>query len=115
MKKLVFLTLGSLIALAGCQSAGTSGATQSAALDGGPIDTGEYPKIGRIPVPETAQLGPSGSAALRSNLVSARASQNTGEPGPETYAEKLRRLRRIGVLHGNETLAEIEAAAAANN
>jgi hypothetical protein len=115
LKKLILLTLGSLIALAGCQSANTGSAAQSASLDGGPVDTGEYPKIGRIPVPETSQLGPSGTAALRSNLASARASQNTGEPGPETYAEKLRRLRKLGLLHGNETLAEIEATAAANN
>jgi hypothetical protein len=110
LKKLA--ALGLLLAMAGCQS---SSEPSSAALASGLSNTGEYPKIGRIPVPATSQLGPSGTAALRSNLADARASQNTGEPGPETYAEKLRRLRKIGVLHGNETLAEIEAKAAANN
>ena len=73
------------------------------------MNTGEYPKIGHIPVAETAQLGPEGSAALRNNLAAARASQNIGVAGPETYAEKMRRLRKLGLLHGQETLAEIEA------
>jgi hypothetical protein len=113
LKKIVFV--GLLICLAGCQSTPGEGEPSQAALDAGMSNTGEYPKIGRIPVPATSQLGPSGSADLRNNLTAARASQNTGEPGPETYAEKLRRLRKLGLLHGNETLAEIEAVAAANN
>jgi hypothetical protein len=109
LKRQMVLGLGLMIAFAGCQSDSASKSAPGAALADGPIDTGEYPKIGRIPVPETAQLGPSGTAALRSNLASARASQNTGAPGPETYAEKLRRLRKLGLAHGTETLAEIEA------
>jgi hypothetical protein len=107
LKRQLLLGLGLVIAMAGCQSATST--APNAALAGGPVDTGEYPKIGRIPVPETSQLGPAGTAELRSNLASARASQNTGEPGPETYAEKLRRLRKLGLAHGTETLAEIEA------
>jgi hypothetical protein len=113
LKKL--LVTGMMIALAGCQTSKGEGEPSQAALDAGMSNTGQYPKIGRIPVPETSQLGPEGTAALRGNLANARASQNTGEPGPETYAEKLRRLRKLGLLHGNETLAEIEATAAANN
>ena len=113
MRKLV--VVGLLFALAGCQTSAGEGKPSQAALDGGMSNTGEYPKIGRIPVPATSQLGPAGTASLRSNLADARASQNTGEPGPETYAEKLRRLRKLGLLHGNETLAQIEATAAANN
>jgi hypothetical protein len=110
LKQLLIFAL--LLGLLGCQS---SNDPTPAAVALGIKETGEYPKIGRIPVPETSQLGPSGTAALRSNLTSARASQNVGGPGPETYAEKLRRLRKLGLLHGNETLAEIEATAAANN
>jgi len=113
LRKLV--VVGLLFALAGCQTSAGEGKPSQAALDGGMSNTGEYPKIGRIPVPATSQLGPAGTASLRSNLADARASQNTGEPGPETYAEKLRRLRKLGLLHGNETLAQIEATAAANN
>lgn len=113
VKKLVCIML--VLFLAGCQTASQEGEPSQAALAAGLKNTGEYPKIGHIPVPETSQLGAAGTAALRSDLAAARASQNVGGPGIETYAEKLRRLRRLGLLHGNETLAEIEAVAAANN
>lgn len=73
-----------------------------------PKNTGEYPKIGRIPVVATTQLGPQGTAELRSELAAARASQNIGVPSAETYAEKMRRLRKLGLQHGNEALQEIE-------
>lgn len=111
MKRQILIGMGLTlaVALAACQSSSTDSSTPNAALTDAPKKTGEYPKIGRIPVPETAQLGPSGTAALRSQLADAKASQNTGEPGPETYAEKLRRLRKLGLAHGNEALAEIES------
>ncbi len=74
-----------------------------------PKNTGEYPKFGRMPVAETTQLGPQGTAALRGGLAAARASQSTGAASPESYAEKMRRLRLLGLQHGNEALQEIEA------
>jgi hypothetical protein len=72
-------------------------------------NTGEFPKIGHIPTGETAQLGDGGAAALRSELSAARASQNANAGAPETYVEKLRRLRLLQAKHASETLAEIEA------
>lgn len=91
-------------ALQACQS---SGGQPSAAP--GLKNTGEYPKIGHIPVGETAQLGPGGSAALRSQLSAAHAAQATNADAAESYAEKLRRLRLLKAKHAAETLAAIEA------
>jgi hypothetical protein len=76
---------------------------------GAPKNTGAFPKIGNIPVGETAQLGAGGAAVLRSELSSARASQAASADAPESYAEKLRRLRLLQAKHAAETLAEIEA------
>ena len=73
-----------------------------------PKNTGEFPKFGHIPAGETSQLGPGGTAALRNELALARAGQNAVAPETETYAQKLARLRRLGLLHGTEALAEIE-------
>ena len=78
-----------------------------------PKNTGEFPKIGYVPVGETAQLGADGAAALRSQLSAARASQAAAADAPESYAEKLRRLRLLQAKHAAETLAEIEAQKAA--
>ena len=72
-------------------------------------NTGEYPKIGNVPVGETAQLGASGAAVLRSQLSAARSSQSEDAGAPESYAEKLRRLRLLQAKHAADTLAEIEA------
>jgi hypothetical protein len=72
-------------------------------------NTGEFPKIGNVPVGETAQLGAGGAAVLRSDLAAARASQAAAADAPESYAEKLRRLRLLQAKHAADTLAEIEA------
>lgn len=74
-----------------------------------PKNTGDFPKIGNVPVGETAQLGAGGAAALRSGLSAARASQDASGDAPESYAEKLRLLRLLKAKHAAETLAEIEA------
>jgi hypothetical protein len=74
-----------------------------------PKNTGEFPKIGNVPVGETAQLGAGGAAVLRSDLAAARSSQAAAADAPESYAEKLRRLRLLQARHAAETLAEIEA------
>lgn len=76
---------------------------------GAPENTGEFPKIGNVPVGETAQLGAGGAAALRGGLSAARASQASAAGAPESYAEKLRRLRLLQAKHAAETLAVIEA------
>lgn len=80
--------------------------TQTSAA--GPVNTGQYPKFGNIPVPETAQLGAMGTAALRSELAAAKSIQSVPVAAPETYAEKMRRLRLLAASHGKDTLAEIE-------
>ena len=74
-----------------------------------PKNTGAFPKIGNVPVGETAQLGAGGAAALRSDLAAARSSQAAAADAPESYAEKLRRLRLLQASHAADTLAEIEA------
>jgi hypothetical protein len=74
-----------------------------------PKNTGEYPKIGYIPVGETSQLGPDGTAALRGQLASSRAAQSANADAPESYAAKLLRLRRLMATHIKATLDEIEA------
>ena len=101
------LGLIALLAAAGCQSAGVDDLAPQAFS--APKDTGEFPKIGRIPVGETAQLGADGAAALRGQLTAARATQDAASDAPESYAEKLRRLRLLNAKHAAETLAEIEA------
>ena len=100
--------------LTGCQTASVEdlAPTQSLASQqpqNAPQNTGEYPKIGHIPVAETEQLGSSGTASLRNDLALARASQGAGAASPETYAEKMHRLKKLGLMHGQEALAEIEA------
>ena len=94
-----------LLAAEGCQSAGD---LQPEAFSA-PKNTGEFPKIGHIPIGETAQLGTGGVAGLRSQLSAARASQTASADAPESYAEKLRRLRLLQAKHAADTLAEIEA------
>jgi hypothetical protein len=96
----------SAAALASCQSSGGGGQTFAAQ---GQKNTGEYPKIGYIPVGETAQLGADGTAALRGELATARAAQSANAGAPESYAAKLARLRKLGQAHSQATLAEIEA------
>lgn len=104
------LALGALLAgltalAAGCQSSALENQPPAPGLK----NTGEYPKFGNLPTAQTAQLGPDGTASLRSGLADAKASQNIGAEPPETYAEKLARLRRLALLHGQETIDEIEA------
>ena len=67
-----------------------------------------------MPQGETEQLGPDGIAALKTQLSAARASQNIGGTAPETYAEKMRRLRRLGQVHGSQTLQAIESSPQSN-
>jgi hypothetical protein len=74
-----------------------------------PKNTGAFPKIGHVPVGETTQLGAGGAAVLRSDLAAARSSQAAAADAPESYAEKLRRLRLLQAKHAADTLAEIEA------
>jgi hypothetical protein len=98
-----------VLVMSGCQTSSVDDLAPSAVANAdGPINTGEYPTFGRIPEGETAQLGPDGTAALRGKLTAARASQNIGAAAPETYAEKMRRLRKLGQVHGNQTLEAIE-------
>ena len=96
------------LVLSACQSASAPG-SQAQPSAAAPKNTGEYPKIGYVPVGETAQLGASGAAALRSQLVAAQASQAAVADAPESYAEKLRRLRLLQAKHAADTLKEIEA------
>ena len=117
------MALSAALALASCQSAGIDDLAPSAAIAapepaleaarqfeaGAPENTGAFPKIGNVPVGETAQLGAGGAAALRSGLSAARSSQSGVADAPESYAEKLRRLRLLQAKHAAETLAEIEA------
>ena len=105
--KLGGVVLIALMAAAGCQSVGVDDLAPQAFS--APKNTGEFPKIGNIPVGETAQLGADGAAALRSQLAAAQASQAAVADAPESYAEKLRRLRLLQARHAAETLAEIEA------
>jgi hypothetical protein len=99
--------LAASLALFACQSAGVDDLPPQAFV--APKNTGEFPTIGYIPVGETAQLGADGAAALRSDLTAARASQAAAADAPESYAEKLRRLRLLQAKHAADTLAEIEA------
>ncbi len=99
--------LAPVAAAAAPNTAPAAGDSAAASADA-PKNTGEFPKFGHIPAGETSQLGPSGTAALRSELALARAGQNAVVPETETYAQKLARLRRLGLLHGTEALAEIE-------
>jgi hypothetical protein len=101
------LVFFSALAIAGCQSAKVDELAPQAFV--APKNTGEFPKIGHIPVAETAQLDAGGAAALRGQLSSARASQAAVTDAPESYAEKLRLLRLLQAKHAADTLAEIEA------
>jgi hypothetical protein len=101
------LVFFSALAVAGCQSAKVDELAPQAFV--APKNTGEFPKIGHIPVAETAQLDAGGAAALRGQLSSARASQAAVADAPESYAEKLRLLRLLQAKHAADTLAEIEA------
>jgi hypothetical protein len=101
------LALFAALVVAGCQSAGVDDLAPQAFV--APKNTGEFPKIGYIPVGETAQLGAAGAAALRGQLTAARASQAAVADAPESYAEKLRLLRLLQAKHAADTLAEIEA------
>lgn len=97
------------IVMTGCQTSSVDDLAPSAVANvDGPINTGEYPTFGRVPEGETTQLGPDGTATLRGKLTSARASQNVGGASSETYAEKMRRLRKLGQVHGSQTLEAIE-------
>lgn len=98
--------LVAVLVLSACQSAPGPQVQSSAAA---PKNTGAYPKIGYVPVGETAQLGASGAAALRSQLVAAQASQAAVADAPESYAEKLRRLRLLQAKHAADALKAIEA------
>ena len=99
--------LAAALALSACQSA--SGDTSALQAANAPKNTGAYPKIGYIPVGETGQLGADGAAALRSQLVAARSSQAAASDTPESYAEKLRRLRLLQAKHAADALKAIEA------
>jgi hypothetical protein len=101
------LAIFSALAAAGCQSAKVDDLAPQSFV--APKNTGEFPKIGHIPVAETAQLDAGGAAALRGQLSSARASQAASADSPEPYAEKLRRLRLLQARHAADTIAEIEA------
>jgi hypothetical protein len=101
------LTAFAALAMAGCQSARVNDPAPQAFS--APKNTGEFPKIGHIPVAETSQLDADGAASLRSGLSAARSSQDAAADAPESYAEKLRRLRLLQAKHAADTLAEIEA------
>jgi hypothetical protein len=101
------LALFAALAVAGCQSGGAGDLAPQAFS--APKNTGEFPKIGHIPVGETAQFDAVGEAALRSGLTAARSSQAAGADSSASYAEKLRLLRLLQAKHAADTIAEIEA------
>ena len=78
------IALCTILAAAGCQSVDELEPQAFSA----PKNTGEFPKIGHIPVGETAQLGAGGASALRGQLAAARASQGANAGAPEILCRK---------------------------
>ncbi len=76
-----------------------------------PRNEGVYPKIGNVPVGETAQLTKSDTASIRRSL--AAASKKVGERGKgeqlTQYQKEMQALRKRARRHDKDALKKIEA------
>ncbi len=106
--KIVLIILSSLI-ISGCVT-NTPDVLFSEPV-GKPLNTGNYPVIGRVPKAQTAQITPTERTAAKAELARAaqKGSAQAAQDSQSAYNRELAAMRKLAASEKKKRLAEIES------